>query len=106
MRSTHFLFMALLSLFSMLGCNAPSVPGSLGIPEPIKVLENPTTGKRVRFFREIPFKVPPAYDEKKHITDWTAKQQKDGFTKEIAPEEDREQFAELRRKNLATRPSQ
>ncbi len=105
-RSTRFLFMALLSLFGMLGCNAPSVPGAPGVPVPIKVLENPTTGERVRFFREIPFKVPLAYDEKQHIADWTAKQQKDGFTKEIAPEEDGEQFAELRRNNLATRPSQ
>jgi hypothetical protein len=36
-------------------CGNPSVPGSPGVPEPIKVLENPDTGGRVRFFREISF---------------------------------------------------
>ena len=96
----------ILSLFSIVGCNTSSVPGSPGVPEPIRILENPATGVRVRFFREIPFKVPTGYDEKKHIADWTSKQNKDGFMKEITPEEDREQLAELRRKNFSVRPPQ
>jgi hypothetical protein len=83
------------------GCSSSSVPGSPGVPEPICVLENPETGDRVRFYKEIPFKVPAGYDEQKHIADWTAKQKDDGFTITIAPEDDRQQLAELRGKNLA-----
>jgi hypothetical protein len=65
------------------------------------VLENPETGDRVRFYKEIPFKVPADYDEQKHIADWTAKQKDDGFTITISPEDDRQQLAELQGKNLA-----
>lgn len=83
------------------GCSSSSVPGSPGVPEPICVLENPETGDRVRFYREIPFKVPAGYDEQKHIADWTAKQKDDGFTITISPQDDRQQLAELRGKNLA-----
>lgn len=71
-----------------------------GLPEPIKVLENPATGERMRFFREISFKAPEGYNEAKHIADWTATQNQAGFTKEIAPKDDREKLAELRQKNL------
>jgi hypothetical protein len=66
-------------------------------------LENPKTGERVRFSREVPLTVPRDYDEAKHVADWTARQEKAGFTKEITPEEDREALAELRRKNLAAK---
>lgn len=68
-------------------------------PEPLKVLENPATGERVRFFREIPFKVPRDYDESKHLTWWTATQVAAGFTREVAPKDDRKALDELREKN-------
>lgn len=84
---------------SLLGCNSPSVPGSPGVPEPIRVVENPQTGERARFFREIPFKVPATYNEAEAIANWKKDQAKLGFTKEISPEEDRERLAELRKKN-------
>jgi hypothetical protein len=101
MKYLVFIIMALCSLVNFAGCGTPSVPGSPGVPEPIMVLENPTTGERVRYFREISFKVPKDFDEQKALTEWTATQQKNGFTKEITPEDDRDELAELRRKNLA-----
>jgi hypothetical protein len=101
MRSVHMLILMIVAAFSVVGCSSPSVPGSPGVPEPIKVLENPTTGERVRFFREIPYKVPTGYSEVKNLADWSATQAKAGFTKEITPEADRESLAELRRKNRA-----
>lgn len=91
----HFrVIVAVLCMVVATGC------GNSGVPEPIKVLENPATGERVRFFREISYKVPKDYNEAKHLADWTAEQNKAGFTKEIAPKDDREKLAELRRKNL------
>lgn len=87
-------FALFLCSVAIIGCH------DAGLPEPIKVLENPTTGERVRFFRENPVKVPQGYDETKHLADWTATQNQAGFTKEIAPKDDREKLAELRRKNL------
>ena len=92
----------LLMAIALLGCN-PHVPGQPGVPEPIKVLENPKTGERARFFREVSFKTPKGYDEKKHIVEWTAEKNKSGFTKEISPVDDRPVLAEERRKNKAKR---
>lgn len=88
----------ILSLFStvaLIGCSAA------GLPEPIKVLENPTTGERMRFFPEIAYKVPADYDQTKHIAEWTAEKQQAGFTKEILPADDRKAVAESRAKNQA-----
>jgi alpha-L-fucosidase len=52
-------------------------------PKPICTMENPETKQRVEMFREISFKVPADYDEKKHIEWWKAEQRKKGFTVEI-----------------------
>jgi hypothetical protein len=93
------------ALLSIAGCTSHSVPGSPGVPKPIRVLENPQTGERVRLFKEIGFKTPAGYDEQKHIAEWTATHNKDGFTKEISTAEDRPQLAELREKNLAASKS-
>lgn len=79
--------------FAIASCGSPS------LPEPIKVLENPATGERARFFEEIPYKVPADYDEAKHLREWTKEQNDAGFTREIVPADDREALAELRRKN-------
>ena len=87
--------LVLISLLCFIGCSSP------GVPEPIVVLENPETGERVRFFKEIPLKVPANYDESKHIADWTANQNANGFTELISPEEDRQQLAVLHEMNLA-----
>lgn len=54
-------------------------------PEPILILENPSNGERVSFYREIPFKVPADYDEAKHIASWRADKEKAGFTRQIRP---------------------
>ncbi len=102
MRSVDVLILAMVSTISLVGCGSPSVPGSPGIPEPIKVLENPKTGERTRFFREIAFKAPAGYSESTHLAEWSDTHVKAGFTKEITPESDREHLKELRKKNLAT----
>ena len=54
----------------------------------MRVLENPTTGERVRLFPENPMKVPKDYDQEKHISEWTSKMLAQGFTKPISPEND------------------
>jgi hypothetical protein len=54
-----------------------------GVPKPIKILENPQTGQQVRFYKEIWYKVPGGYDEKKHIVQWIKDRQAEGFTKEV-----------------------
>jgi hypothetical protein len=72
-----------------------------GVPQPIVVLENPTTGERARFYREIPYKVPADYDEAEHIREWTNEKKQAGFTKEIAPEDDREALTKLHAENRA-----
>lgn len=105
MRKTSGIILAAFLTLCIVGCSTPSVPGSPGVPEPIKVLENPANGERERFFREIPFKAPAGYDESKAIAEWTADKNKAGFTKEITPQEDREKLAELRKKNLAAKPA-
>lgn len=99
------LVMKCVSLFillfvAILGCEFRS-PTATNVPEPIRVLENPETGERVRFYREVPFKVPADYDEAKHLALWNAEQSQLGFTKEVTPEDDRAQLAEIHRKNLA-----
>ncbi len=86
------------AIWLLLAQTTPSC-GSPGVPDPIKVLENPATGERARFFEEIPFKVPADYDEAKHLREWTKQQNDAGFKREIAPADDREALAELRRKN-------
>ncbi len=93
MRSLPFLTLSVTLWISVFGCSSKAVPRAL------KVLENPTTGERVRFFREIPLKVPANYDETKHIAEWSATQAAAGFTNEITPEDDRTNLAELRKKN-------
>lgn len=105
MTLSQITIVTILALLSIVGCGAPRVSGP-GIPEAIRVLENPATGERVRFFREISFKVPKNYDEGKHLAEWTAEQQSNGFTKDIKPTDDRTQLAELRQKNLAAARSQ
>jgi hypothetical protein len=52
-------------------------------PRPLVVLENPATGERVSFFREIPYKVPADYDEDEHLAQWKAEQERAGFTVEV-----------------------
>src|SRR5262245_59505356 len=61
----------ILAMSCFLGCGNPSVLGTPGVPKPIKVLENPQTGERVRLYKEIWFKKPKGYDESKHIAEWT-----------------------------------
>jgi hypothetical protein len=78
------------------GCDGHSIPGSPGVPEPKKVLENPQTGERVRFFREIWYKAPRGYDAEKLMADWVAARKSEGFTLEISPEQDRPAWAEAR----------
>jgi len=79
----------------------PSVAGSPGVPEPIKVLENPQTDERVRFYKEIWFKRAKGYRQAKHMADWTESQNRADFTKEVSPADDRESLAALRAKNRA-----
>ena len=100
MRMLLAVVVAVVGIVIAIGCR------DAGLPEPIKVLENPVTGERVRFFREIPFKVPKGYNETKHIADWTATQNQAGFTKEIAPKDDCDALAELRRKNFESNKPQ
>ena len=68
-------------LASILCCGCGECPARP--PEPIVVLENPTTHERVGFYREVPFKVPAGYDEMTHIAQWKAQQAAKGFTKII-----------------------
>lgn len=63
----------LLAALTLLGC-APAKP------KVICIVQNPTTGATVEMFKEIPFKIPADYDEKKHIAQWKAEQAKKGFT--------------------------
>lgn len=93
--------MALVALISVIGCS--KYPG---IPKPISVLENPTTGEGVRLFKEIWYKVPKDYDEGKYVAEWTAKHKKIGFTREVSPNGDRAQWAALLEKNQAARQQQ
>ena len=63
----------LAALLLLLGCTPAK-------PKVICLLENPTTGATVEMHKEIPFKVPADYDEKKHISQWKAEQAAKGFT--------------------------
>ena len=58
------------------GCTQPS-------PEVLCVMRNPQTGQTTTMYKEIPFKVPANYDEKKHIAQWKAEQVGKGFTDEV-----------------------
>jgi len=93
MRMVRFLSFTVACCVAMMGCGSP------GVPTPIKVLENPSSGERVRFFKEIGYKVPNGYDEKLHLAEWTTAQETAGFTKEITPEDDREALGALHAKN-------
>ena len=95
MRLIHSLVMSLACTLALVGCGSP------GIPQPLKVLENPATGERARFFPEIAFKVPTNYDQAQHIATWTADKQQEGFTKEISPADDHETLTERQAKNRA-----
>ena len=46
-------------------------------------MRNPETEQKVEMFKEIPYKVPRDYDEKKHIEQWKAEQRKKGFAIEV-----------------------
>jgi len=52
-------------------------------PKVICAMKNPETGQRVELFKEIWYKVPADYDEKKHIEQWKAEQRKKGFTIQV-----------------------
>lgn len=41
------------------------------------------SGARVELYKEIPYKVPADYDERKHVADWKAEQSRKGYTVEI-----------------------
>lgn len=51
-------------------------------PKVICVMKNPETGQKVEMYKEIRYKVPADYDEKKHIEQWKAEQRRKGFTVE------------------------
>ena len=63
----------LLAALFLLGCTPAK-------PKVICIVQNPTTGATVEMYKEIPFKVPADYDEKKHIAQWKAEQARMGFT--------------------------
>ena len=46
-------------------------------------MRNPQTGQTVEMYKEIPFKVPANYDEKRHIVQWKQEQAGKGFTVEV-----------------------
>ncbi len=61
---------------ALLGCTPAK-------PKVICVMQNPSTGARVEMYKEIPFKVPANYDEKKHIEQWKAGQIAKGYSVDI-----------------------
>ena len=52
-------------------------------PKAVCIMQNPSTGARVEMYKEIRYKVPANYDEKKHIEEWKAQQMKKGYSVEI-----------------------
>jgi hypothetical protein len=62
--------------------------GHPGTPQPLKVVENPQTGERARFFQEDPLKTPAGYDQAAHLAAWVAARKEEGFTRDIPPGED------------------
>lgn len=54
-------------------------------PKVLCVMRNPQTGLTVTMYKEVPFKVPTNYDEKKHIAQWKQEQILQGFTDEVSP---------------------
>lgn len=68
-----------LALLAMLpACTQPP-------PQVLCIMRNPQTGQTATMYKEIPFKVPANYDEKKHIAQWKKEQASKGFTEEVAP---------------------
>lgn len=68
----------------LLGLGVAAIATGLNAkPQVICVMQNPTTGQRVEMFKEIWFKVPANYDEKKHIESWKAEQRSLGYTVEL-----------------------
>ena len=61
---------------ALLGCTQAK-------PTVICTMQNPNTGASVEMYKEIPFKVPANYDEKKHIEQWKAGQIAKGYSLEI-----------------------
>lgn len=59
-----------------------------GTPKPVKVVENPETGERARFFKESWLKLPAGYDHRAHLAAWVAARTAEGFTREISPRDD------------------
>lgn len=52
-------------------------------PPVICAMKNPQTGAEVKMYKELSFKVPANYDEKKHIESWKAEQAAKGYTVEV-----------------------
>ncbi len=90
------LFILLLTLILSTGCTTATYP------IPILVLENPTSGERVRFFPESKLKVPKDYDEKTHIESWTQEMRAKGFIRLISPKDDAPRL-EIERKEARKR---
>ena len=70
---TGFLLLAAV----LLGCSPAR-------PRAICTMQNPATGARVELFKELRFKVPAGYDERRHIEEWKAEQRTKGYTVEVA----------------------
>ena len=53
-------------------------------PQVLCTMQNPATGRRVELFKELRFKVPAGYDERRHIEEWKAEQRAKGYSVEVA----------------------
>ena len=69
----------------LIGTLVLAMSGGCGVAKPkvICAMQNPATGQRVEMFKEIWYKVPAGYDEKRHIEQWKAEQRKKGFSVEV-----------------------
>jgi hypothetical protein len=74
-----------IALAALLGTLVVALSGGCGPARPrvIAVMKNPETGQRTEMYKEIWYKVPADYDQKKHIEQWKAEQHKKGFTVEV-----------------------
>lgn len=54
-------------------------------PDALCTMMNPETGRSVSLYREIWYKRPRHYDEKRHIEHWKVEQRSAGFTIEVKP---------------------
>jgi hypothetical protein len=72
-------------LVAMIGILTVGLCGGCGGTKPkvICAMKNPETGEKVELYKEILYKVPRGYDEKKHIEQWKSQQRKKGFTVEV-----------------------